>query len=126
MLRFLSSVNHEIALAVVAFVTAAKNNASKEIYDEKVSKCNASLALLERQLRQHEYLFNDHITIADLYDASICGTPFGFAPGQNQVGKFALIERWLPKVLQHPSLQGRVDPPQSFWKRLWLQSTNKG
>ncbi|SCU94900.1 LAMI_0F00100g1_1 [Lachancea mirantina] len=108
-IRFLSFTNQEITSSVVAVVTAAKTNASPEQYNEKLSTCLSNFGLFEKSLSKQEYLVNDRITIADLYAASLCGTLFGFALGKDKFGGFTHLQQWLPKVLEHPALKGRVD-----------------
>ncbi|SCU78685.1 LAFA_0E22100g1_1 [Lachancea sp. 'fantastica'] len=108
-IRLFSFANQEIASSVVAVVTAARTNASAEQYDEKLSQCLANFGLIEKCLTKHEYLVNDQITIADLFAASLFGTLFGFALGKDKFGGFTKLQQWLPKVLEHPTLKGRVN-----------------
>ena len=108
-LRFFSFANQEIPSSVVALVQAARTNAAQEVYDEKLSTCLATFDYFEKCLSKQEFLVNDHITIADLFAASMCGTLFGFALGKDKFGGFTKLQQWLPKVLEHPTLKGRVN-----------------
>ncbi|SCU77223.1 LAME_0A00144g1_1 [Lachancea meyersii CBS 8951] len=109
-LRLLSFTNSELAPSVAAIVMAARTNASAETYNGKLSQCLATFGLLEKYLSQHEFLVKDQITIADLFAASMCGTVFGFALGKDKFGGLTKLQQWLPKVIEHPALKGRLDP----------------
>ncbi|SCU78680.1 LAFA_0E22078g1_1 [Lachancea sp. 'fantastica'] len=108
-IRIFSFMNQEMASSVNSLVTAARTNASVEEYNEKLSLVLANFEFIEKCLAKQEFLVKDHITIADLFVASGFGTLFGFALGKDKFGGFTKVQQWLPKVLEHPALKGRVD-----------------
>ncbi|SCU98905.1 LANO_0F00144g1_1 [Lachancea nothofagi CBS 11611] len=123
-IRILSFVNQEIALSFIALISAVKTSASQEVYDEKLAQLLGCFAFLEQRLTQQEFLVNDHITIADLYAAAVCGLLFKSVLGKDRTAGFSLLEKWLPKVLQHPALMGRLDTSESLEKTVSLPSAN--
>lgn len=99
--QFFEQYSHEPYIAVARFIAKYLGlpEARREEFEAKQEGGNKALAVMERQLKETEFLVNGALTIADisLYAYTHVAHEGGF-----ELSTYPAIESWLSRISNHP------------------------
>lgn len=80
-----------------------------DFYDMSVAIADRQLHIINEHLTKNTYLVGEHVTIADLYCATMCYRGFNLMWDNEYRAKFPAFCRWFETVKRSPVLCGFFD-----------------